>query len=58
MAPYLGHKMAQMINADPAAKTVFAELALPNVPFYNGNPWFLKPLHQYYRVLDKRQGSR
>lgn len=58
MAPYLGHKMAHMICDKPEGKTVFAEIPLRSVPFYNGNPWFLKPLHHYYRVLDRRQGSR
>lgn len=57
MAPYLGHKLGQMIAADPQAKTVFAEIPLLSVPLYSGNPWFLKPLNQYYRALDKRQGS-
>lgn len=57
MAPYLGHKLGQMIAADPDAKTVFAEIPLLSVPLYSGNPWFLKPLNQYYKALDRRQGS-
>jgi len=56
MAPYLGHKAAQLILGT-GEESVFTKIPLKSFPLYTGNAWFLRPLEQWYRVLDRREKS-
>lgn len=58
MAPYLGEKAARHILGDTEGQTVFSQIPLKSFPLYTGNTWFLRPLEEWYRVRDWREGSR
>ncbi len=53
---YLGRQIARRILQNGHSDSGYASLAFPDVPvpFYNGNPWFLPIVGQYYRHLDRK----
>ena len=51
-ARWLGHKAAAMILGRDG-ETVFADMAMPTLPFYTGEPWFLPLAMRYYRLRDR-----
>jgi glycine/D-amino acid oxidase-like deaminating enzyme len=53
MGTYLGQKAAHRILGSPEGKTVFADRDFPTVPFYSGNPWFVRHVMAWYRVRDR-----
>lgn len=60
MLTYLGNQVARRILQDGKSDSVFADLKFPGipVPFYNGSPWFLPIVGEYYRYLDRRDRRR
>ncbi|MDH4071975.1 MAG: FAD-binding oxidoreductase [Gammaproteobacteria bacterium] len=46
----LGHKM---LGNTEAGKTAFDDLPLKTRPLYTGNPWFMSPIIQWHRMLDR-----
>ncbi len=46
----LGHKM---LGSAEEGKTAFDDLPLGTKPLYTGNPWFMSPIIQWHRMLDK-----
>jgi len=46
----LGHKM--LGNTEEGA-TAFDDLPLETKPLYTGNPWFMSPIIQWHRMLDR-----
>lgn len=55
MGTYLGRKAAARILDKAEAKTVFADLSFPTVPFYAGNPWFVPAVMRWYGMQDAWQ---
>jgi glycine/D-amino acid oxidase-like deaminating enzyme len=53
MGTYLGQKAAHRILGSPEGKTVFADRAFPTMPFYSGNPWFVRHIMAWYRARDR-----
>ena len=58
MAPYLGWKAALKVLGKADGGSPFDGTPFPAVPFYNGKPWFLPFVERYYRLQDRREGSR
>jgi glycine/D-amino acid oxidase-like deaminating enzyme len=60
MMPYLGYQVARRILEDGCSDSAYAGLDFPKVPipFYNGNPWFLPIVGNYYRYLDRKERQR
>ena len=58
MAPYLGWKAARKVLGKADGGSPFDGTPFPAVPFYNGKPWFLPFVERYYRLQDRREGSR
>lgn len=51
MMSYLGNQMARNI-LDNSADTAFRHTNFTTIPFYNGNPWFVPYVGQFYNFLD------
>ncbi|WP_272483022.1 MULTISPECIES: FAD-dependent oxidoreductase [unclassified Mesorhizobium] len=49
---YFGRKVAFQILDKPAGNTIYSGAVFKSSPFYNGNPWFLRPLMAAMRVKD------
>jgi glycine/D-amino acid oxidase-like deaminating enzyme len=58
MGTYLGQKAAHRILGAPEGKTVFAERGFPTVPFYSGNPWFVRHVMTWYGWRDRWASRR
>ena len=56
MLTYLGNQVAKRILQDGKSDSVFSDIDFPAVPvpFYQGKPWFLPIVGEYYRYLDRR----
>ena len=54
MGTYLGQKAAHRILGSPEGNTVFADRGFPTMPFYSGNPWFVRHVMTWYRWRDRR----
>jgi glycine/D-amino acid oxidase-like deaminating enzyme len=53
-ASYFGTKLGhKMLGDREAGRTAFDDLPFESFPFYNGNPWFMPPLIQWHRMLDR-----
>ena len=53
-ASYFGTKLGQKIlGNDDAGRTSFDDMPMPTKPFYTGNPWFMAPIIQWHRLLDR-----
>jgi glycine/D-amino acid oxidase-like deaminating enzyme len=53
-ATYFGTKLAsKMLGDEGAGRTAFDDLPLETKPFYTGNPWFMSPIIQWHRLLDR-----
>ena len=46
----LGHKM---LGEEEQGSTAFDDLPLDTRPLYTGNPWFMSPIIQWHRLLDR-----
>jgi len=46
----LGHKM---LGDEAEGRTAFDDLPLGTMPLYTGNPWFMSPIIQWHRLLDR-----
>jgi len=46
----LGHKM---LGNEEEGRTAFDKLPFETVPLYTGNPWFMSPIIQWHRTLDR-----
>ena len=57
MMTYLGNQVARRILQDGRSDSAYDGLEFPTVPvpFYQGNPWFLPIVGQYYRYLDRKE---
>jgi len=55
MMTYLGKQVALLILQDGQSDSSYHGLAFPSVPvpFYQGKPWFLPIVGEYYRYLDR-----
>ncbi len=51
-ARWLGQKAAGMILGKKG-ESVFSDIPIKTMPFYNGNPWFLPLAMSYYKLRDK-----
>lgn len=56
MMPYLGRQVARRILQDGQTDCAYAKIDFPGVPvpLYQGKPWFLPIVGEYYRYLDRR----
>ncbi|MFY0612866.1 MAG: FAD-binding oxidoreductase [Hyphomicrobiaceae bacterium] len=56
MMPYLGRQVARRIQQDGQTDCAYAKIDFPGVPvpLYQGKPWFLPIVGEYYRYLDRR----
>jgi glycine/D-amino acid oxidase-like deaminating enzyme len=55
MAPYLGHKAAQLMTGNPAGQTAFTKTTLETRHWYRKSPWFLPIAHLLYRLKDHQE---
>ncbi len=58
MSTWLGHKLALRVLGDKNGATGFDGRPFPTRPFYNGNPWFLPLVVQWYGHKDRRDLKR
>jgi hypothetical protein len=42
-----------MIGDKTSGSTAFDDLPLQTKPLYTGNPWFMSPIIQWHRFLDR-----
>lgn len=56
MMTYLGQQVARRILQNGQAVSAYEEIDFPRikVPFYQGKPWFLPIVGEYYRYLDRK----
>ena len=52
MATYMGHRAAEMLLGTPGYDRGVVNTYFPRILFYNGNPWFLPLVGNWYRFLD------
>ena len=52
MMPFLGDAMGKSIAGKLHGRMPFADTALPAIPLYSGNPWFLPAIGGAFRALD------
>ena len=53
-ATYFGTKLGHKILGNgEAGRTAFDDMPMPTKPFYTGNPWFMAPIIQWHRLLDR-----
>ena len=53
-ASYFGTKLGhKMLGDEASGKTAFDDLPLTTKPLYTGNPWFMSPIIQWHRMLDR-----
>ena len=53
-ASYFGTRLGHKILGDEeAGRTAFDDLPLETRPLYTGNPWFMSPIIQWHRMLDR-----
>ncbi len=53
MATYMGHRAAQMMLGVPGHDRGVVNTNFPKLPFYDGNPWFLPLVGNWYRLQDR-----
>ncbi len=54
LGTYFGQKIGHRVLDDSQAETAFWNLGFPTWPFYNGNPWFLRPVMAWHDRSDRR----
>ena len=54
MMPFLGDAMGKSIAGKLHGRMPFADTALPAIPLYSGNPWFLPLAMRYFAWKDAR----
>jgi glycine/D-amino acid oxidase-like deaminating enzyme len=53
-ASYFGTKLGhKMLGETAQGSTAFDDLAFDSRPLYTGNPWFMSPIIQWHRALDR-----
>ena len=53
-ASFFGTRLGYKILGDEeAGRTAFDDLPLQTRPLYTGNPWFMSPIIQWHRFLDR-----
>ena len=52
MATYMGHRIAEAMLGRPGHTRGLMDTRFPQLPFYNGDPWFLPVVGSWYRFLD------
>jgi glycine/D-amino acid oxidase-like deaminating enzyme len=53
-ASYFGTKLGHKILGDEeGGRTAFDDMPLQTRPLYTGNPWFMSPIIQWHRMLDR-----
>jgi glycine/D-amino acid oxidase-like deaminating enzyme len=53
-ASYFGTKLGhKMLGETAQGSTAFHDLAFDSRPLYTGNPWFMSPIIQWHRALDR-----
>ncbi len=57
LMPYLGHKLALKVLGDAEGKTAFDDIPFRALPFYDGRPWFLPLMTQWFRLRDALRGN-
>jgi len=61
---YFGRKVGLQVLGKPEGATHYSDAPFKSSPFYNGNPWFLRPLmavmrvKDYYRNLPQNDGPK
>lgn len=58
LMPYLGHKLALRILGDADGATAYDDVPFRAVPLYNGKPWFLPLMTQWFRLKDALRERR
>jgi glycine/D-amino acid oxidase-like deaminating enzyme len=57
LMPYLGHKLALKVLGHKDGETAFDDIPFTALPFYDGRPWFLPLMTQWYRMRDRLRGN-
>ena len=57
LMPYLGHKLALKVLGDKDGATAFDDIPFTALPFYDGRPWFLPLMTQWFRLRDRLRGN-
>lgn len=53
-ASFFGTRLGHKILGDTEnGRTAFDDMPMPTQPFYTGNPWFMSPIIQWHRMLDR-----
>jgi len=53
-ASYFGTRLGyKMLGESEKGKTAFDDLPFETRPLYTGNPWFMSPIIQWHRMLDR-----
>ena len=53
-ATFFGTKLgSKMLGDEEAGRSAFDDLPLETKPLYTGNPWFMSPIIQWHRMLDR-----
>jgi glycine/D-amino acid oxidase-like deaminating enzyme len=55
---HLGRCAARMMLGGDVRTSAFARLPLPTMPFYDGRPWFMPLVGNWYRLRDRLDGWR
>ncbi|MDR0810046.1 MAG: FAD-binding oxidoreductase [Gemmobacter sp.] len=53
MATFMGHRAAEMVMGVPGHDRGVVNTHFPRLWFYNGSPWFLPMVGNWYRFLDR-----
>lgn len=53
MATYMGHRAAEMVMSVPGHDRGVVNTHFPRLWFYDGHPWFLPIVGNWYRLLDR-----
>lgn len=53
LSSYFGMKIGRQVLGDEQGETPLSNINFQTRPYYNGQPWFLKPSIMYYRLRDR-----
>ena len=53
LSSYFGMKIGRQVLGDEQGETPLSNVNFQTRPYYNGQPWFLKPSIMYYRLRDR-----
>jgi glycine/D-amino acid oxidase-like deaminating enzyme len=56
-ARWMGQKAAMVVMGMAEGASAFDKVPFRAIPFYNGNPWFLPIMMNWYRIKDRMAGT-